>query len=162
MTEFLQESTNWVVFSFILFMVVFFKYGWGVVISKLDNGIARIKDDLQRAEALRLEAEAMLADYQARHRDAMKEADDIVARAHAQADTIRAKAEADLEDTLARREKQLTERLQRIEASVEAELRAETAALALRASEDLIRKSLDDKAQARLVEESIKSLKDAA
>lgn len=162
MTEFLQSTNVWVAFSFILFAVVFMKYGWSVVISKLDGGINQIRDNLAQAEALRIEAEKMLADYQARHRDAMHEADDIIARAQEQAAAIREQAEADLQDTLGRREKQLDERLSRIEATAQAELRAHTAQLALRASEDLIRKSLDAKGQKSLVEQSITAIKDAA
>lgn len=162
MIELLQSTNTWVVFSFLIFVGVFIKYGWSVVTSKLDAGIEGIRDNLAQAETLRRDAEAMLADYQARHRDAMNEAALIIARAQEQAATIRAKAEADLQDTLARREKQLQERLARIEASAEAELRAHTAQLALRASEDLIRKSLDAKGQQALIERSIETIKDAA
>lgn len=156
--NFLNESTNWVLISFLIFVVMFFRFGWKQVLAKLDGRISDIKSEIDTAEALRREAQDMLAQYQNRHRDAMKEAAEISARAQTQADTIRAKAEADLRDTLARREKQLEERLNRIEAAAEAELRAATAAIALQAADTVIRKGLDAKGHAALVDKSVTAL----
>jgi F-type H+-transporting ATPase subunit b len=158
MTEFLHEPTNWVLISFLIFCGVFAKFGWAKVVGGLDARIAEIRTELDTAEKLRVEAQDMLVAYQRRHRDAMIEANDIKFRAMAQADTIRAKAEADLKEVLERREKQLQDRLTRIEASAEAELRKITAALALQASENLIRQSMDAKTQDQLADQSIKAL----
>lgn len=73
--EFLQEATNWVVFSFLIFVALFARYGWSTVAAKLDGRINEIRAELEAAERLKLEAQSMLADYQKRHADAMKEAD---------------------------------------------------------------------------------------
>lgn len=162
MLELLQSTNTWIVFSFVIFCAAFIKLGWSTVLSKLDAGIEGIRNNLSQAEALRRDAEVMLADYQARHRDALHEADQIIARAQEQAANMREKAEADLQETLARREKQLQERLARLEAAAEAELRAHTAQLAMRASEDLIRKSLDAKGQKDLIQRSINAIQEAA
>ena len=158
MTEFLQEPTNWVLISFLIFAAGFAKFGWKQVVGKLDGRILEIRQELDQAERLRVEAQEMLVQYQRKHRDAMIEANDIKFRAMAQADTIRAKAEADLKETLERREKQLNDRLARIEASAEAELRKITAQLALQASESLIRQTIDAKTQDQLADQSIKAL----
>lgn len=155
---FLAEPTNWVLLSFIVFVLLFIRFGWDKVAGGLDARIAEIRDELAQAEKLRLEAQEMLDQFQKKHRDAMKEADEISARARAQTETIRKKAEADLKETLARREKQLQERLDRIEQAAEAELRAATADLAIKASEALIRKSLDAKGQAALIDKSLSNL----
>jgi F-type H+-transporting ATPase subunit b len=157
-TGFLHEPTNWVFISFVIFVVLFIRFGWEKVTAKLDGRIARIREDLATAERLRKEAQDMLAQYQQKHRDAMHEAQEIAARARAQVETIRKKAEDDLRETLARREKQLEERLNRIAQAAEDELRKATAELALRASEALIRKSLDAKGQAALVDKSLANL----
>lgn len=158
MGQFLQEPTNWVVLSFLIFVAIFIKYGWQKVIGGLDARIVEIRSELDTAEKLRVEAQDMLVQYQRKHRDAMIEANDIKFRAMAQADTIRAKAEADLKETLERREKQLNDRLARIEAAAEAELRKVTAQMALQASESLIRQSMDTKTQDVLADQSIKAL----
>lgn len=156
--EFLNDPLNWVFISFVIFAGLFFKFGWKNVTAKLDGRIAEIRAELTSAETLKRDAETLLAEYQQKHRDAMKEAGEIAARAKAQAQTIHAKAEEDLKETLARREKQLTERLARIEASAEAELRKAMAAVALAASETLIKKSLDAKGQAALADKAIAAL----
>ncbi len=156
--DFLNEATNWVLISFVIFAVVFFRVGWSRVLAKLDGRIGEIRNEIDAAEKLRAEAADMLAQYQARHRDAMNEAAGISARAKTQAETIRVRAEEDLRETLARREKQLAERLNRIEQAAEAELRAATADMALKASETIIRKGLDAKGQSALVDKSIAGL----
>ncbi|NBX66909.1 MAG: hypothetical protein EBQ96_07940 [Proteobacteria bacterium] len=155
---FLENATNWVLISFVIFAVVFFRVGWKQVLAKLDAKIDSIRNEIDAASKLRLEAADMLAQYQARHASAMKEAAEISARAKTQAEAIRAKAEDDLRETLARREKQLAERLTRIEQAAEAELRAATAAIALSASDTIIRKGLDAKGHSALVDQSVSSL----
>lgn len=157
-TGFLYDATNWVLISFVIFAVVFIKYGWSSVLAKLDGRIAEIRNELATAEKLRIEAQQMLAEYQAKHRDAMNEAAEMASRARAQAETIRERAEDDLAETLARREKQLEDRLNRIEQAAEAELRQATADMALKASESIIRQSLDAKGQSALVDKSLASL----
>jgi len=158
---FLAEPTNWVLISFVIFAALFVKFGLGTVLGKLDGRIDEIKNELATAEKLRVEAQDLLSSYQKKHRDAMKEAEEIVNRAKQQAEVLQAKAQEDLREVMARREKQLEERLSRIEAAAEAELRKQTAELALKASEELIRKSLDAKGQASLVEKSIAGLPNA-
>lgn len=156
--NFLHDATNWVFISFVIFAVLFLRFGWKGVLAKLDGRIAEIRNELDTASRLRAEAEAMLAQYQAKHRDAMKEAEEITARARAQAQTIREKAEADLRESLARRERQLEDRLTRIGQSAEAELRAATAEIALRAANTVIHKGLDAKAQGALVDKSVAAI----
>lgn len=155
---FLGDATNWVFISFVIFAVLFVKYGWSKVTAKLDGRIDEIRKELETAEKLKNEAMEMLATYQQRHRDAMDEAAEIATKAKRQAQTIQEKAEADLKETLARREKQLTERLARIEAAAEAELRKVTADTAMKAAEQLIRKGMDAKAQSALADKAISNL----
>ncbi len=153
--SFFQDPANWVFLSFCLFAIAFVRVGWKQVLAMLDGRIEDIRHDIDAAAQLHREATAMLADYQNRQRNALKEAEEITARARAQAETIRAKAEADLRDTIARRERQLEDRLARMEQAAMAELRAATAALAVKAAEDVIRKELDAKGQAALVDQSV-------
>ncbi|MCB1538912.1 MAG: F0F1 ATP synthase subunit B [Alphaproteobacteria bacterium] len=158
MGGFLQDPANWVALSFTIFALAFLRYGWGKVTTGLDSRIGEIRDELAQAETLKTEAQAMLVEYQRKHAEAMREAETIAAHAREQAQALRARAEAEMKETLARREKQLQDRLARIEAQAEADLRRATAALALRASEALIRKGLDAKAQGALVDKAITAL----
>lgn len=154
----LQDATFWVLLSFIIFCFGFYRFGWPTVTAMLDGKIERIRKELHDAEALRLEAQDLLVQYQRKHRDAMQEAEDIAANARAQAETMRAKMEADLADMMARREKQLAERLARLEQEAQAEIKAAATRLALQAAENIIRQSLDAKGQAALVDKTIADL----
>ncbi len=158
---FLGDATNWVFISFVIFAVLFVRYGLKRVLGTLDKRIDDIRTEIDAAEKLKRDATEMLANYQQRHRDAMNEAAEIAANAKRQAQSMQDKAEADLKDTIARREKQLNDRLSRIEAAAEAELRKVTADVALKASEALIRKGMDAKAQNALADQAIANLSKA-
>lgn len=155
---FLGDATNWVFLSFLIFVALFLRYGLKRVLGTLDKRIDEIRTEIDAAQALKREATDMLATYRQRHHDAMDEAAEIAASARRQAQALQDKAEADLQETIARREKQLTERLARIEAAAETELRKATADIALKASEQLIRKNMDAKAQSALADQAISNL----
>ncbi len=57
--------------------------------------VAEISKQLKEAEQLRLDAEALKAEYEAKLAAAAKEADDMRARAEAEAETLVTKAKAD-------------------------------------------------------------------
>jgi len=152
---FLDDPTNWVLFSFLIFVFVFMKFGYSKVIAIIDERIASIEKELNSVETLRIEAQELLAQYQRKHRDAMKEADEILAKAKNQAENIRKTAEKELIATKLRREKQLEERLERIEQEAVENVKAYATQLSLQAAETLIRSKMDKKSAQKLLEDSI-------
>ncbi len=158
MTEFLNEATNWVLISFILFIFVFIKYAKAPLLAKLDERIANIRKELETVEALRIEAQEMLAQYQRKHRDAMKEADDIIKQAREHAEKIRVQTEAEMQDIKNRREKQLDERLSRIEDQAMQEIRSYAIDLSVQAAEELIKRKMDSKAEKTLADDTVRAL----
>src|SRR3546814_19380859 len=66
-----------------------------LIAGMLDNRIAEISKQLKEAEALRLDAESLKAEYEAKPADAAKEADEMRARADSAAEPPVAKAKAD-------------------------------------------------------------------
>src|SRR6185437_10261952 len=64
-----------------------------VVTKMLDDRAAKIKADLDEAARLRDEARRTLIDFQQKQRDAMKEADGIVAQARLEAERVAQQAE---------------------------------------------------------------------
>jgi F-type H+-transporting ATPase subunit b len=156
--HFFANPTNWVVISFILFVFMFMKFAYGKVVAILDDRIADIEQELNSVETLRIEAQELLAQYQRKHRDAMKEADEILAKAKNQAENIRKTAEADLEATKQRREKQLEERLERIERDAVNDVKAYATQISLQAAETLIRTKMDKKSSKALLDESLEKI----
>lgn len=158
MMDFLGSEKSWVLISFLIFLYVFFKYAYSFVIEKIDARIADIKTELQTVETLRVEAQELLAQYQRKHKDALKEADEIIALAKSQAENIKAQAMQDMESAKARREKQLQDRLARIEREALQDIQNHTVTLAIQASKDLIIKNSDKKASKAMLDKSLENI----
>jgi len=158
MMELFQDTNVWVLISFILFATLIFRVGKSKFIGMLDGKIEHIRDEIKTAETLRIEAQELLAQYQRKQRDAAHEAEQIVASARTAAETIRKDAEADLDAMLARKEAQLADRLKRMEESTKAEIQSYAAELAVKATAEIISSRLDEAANDRLIDASIKSI----
>ncbi|HPD82425.1 MAG TPA: hypothetical protein PLK85_01280 [Alphaproteobacteria bacterium] len=159
MIELLSHDTAlWVAISFAIFVAFAFKVGRKSVINGLDAKIEEIKTEIETAERLRVEAQELLAQYQRKQRDAEQEASEILKKAKEQAKQLTQTAETDLAELMARRETQLTERLRRLEENAIAEIQNHAADLAVAATTEMIIQTLDEKTNAKLNEETIKSL----
>lgn len=156
--ELLQDTHVWYVFSFVIFAAVIAKFGFPALNAFFDARIEQIKKDLETAENLRVEAQEMLAQYQRKQRDAVKEAEKIIAKARENAELFREKAEKDLQDVMTRREAQLEDRLKRMEQNAINEIQAYAADLAVNAAAQIISEKLDKKADAKLVDNSIENI----
>ena len=156
--ELLQDTHVWFVISFLIFLGIAWKFGKDAVITLLDTRIEDIRKNIQDAENLRVEAQELLAQYQRKHKDSLKDAEAIVKNAEAQAADIRKKAEEELEESIARREKQLKDRLKRMEQAATEEIRKYAANLALNATAEIVAAQLDKKTNEKLVDASIKDI----
>lgn len=156
--DLLLDTHVWYVVSFAIFAGIIWKYGKPAMISYIDNRIVAIREEIETAESLRTEAHELLAQYQRKHRDAVKEADEIIKTAKKHAKEIQVQAEADIEETIARRETQLEERVARMESAAIEEIRTHTANLAIEATAEIIAGKLDKKANQALVDQSIQAI----
>lgn len=159
MLELLAHDTGiWVTFSFLVFAAVAYKLGRKSVLGALDSRIAEVKNEIETAERLRVEAQELLAQYQRKQRDAEKEAKEMVKRAQQQAEEMAKNSEIELNETIARRELQLTERLKRLETNAIAEIQNHAAELAVAATTEIIIQTLDAKTNSRLNDQTISAL----
>lgn len=150
----------WVALSFVLFilMLLYFKLP-GKVTSALDNRAATIRNELDEARRLREEAQAILSDYQRKHKDVEKEAGEIIRLAQSEAESLAAETRKKLEESLERRTKIAEDKIARAEEQAVAEVRSAAINIAIAASEQIIEKKMTATASAKLVDESIKGLK---
>lgn len=158
MTELLHDTNFWVLVSFVIFVGVFLKFGKSMVLESLDGKIDSIRTELATAEKLRVDAQELLAEYQRKHKDAVNEATQIVAKAQQHAEEIRNKAEADLAETMARREAQLNERLSRIEHKAMQDIQSYTASIAVNAARDLLKDKIDTKADKSIINSNLETV----
>jgi len=158
MIEFLSHSTTtWVAISFVVFFLAVFKLAGKKIVSALDGKIAQIKQDLESARMLRDEAQKLLDEYTQKQIAAQDEANKIIEQAKQTAQMIHAKAEQELSETMARRESQLKERLKRLEEKAIADLQSHAADIAVKATREIILKTMDEKTSHGLIDQAIQS-----
>jgi F-type H+-transporting ATPase subunit b len=151
-------SYVWLLVALVILIVIAYRPAKRAILGALDARSARIKNELDEAQRLREEAQAALASFQRRQRDAMSEADEIIAHAREDAERMRKQALEDLEQVLARREQLAMERIDQAEANAAAEVRNVAVDVAITASRRLIAEQMDQKRAQRLVDEAIADL----
>ena len=130
------------------------------VSASLDGRADKIRGKIEEARKLREEAQALLAEYQRKQRDALSEAEHIVAQAKEEATRMRAQAEKDLEHSIERRKAQALDRIAQSEAQAIASVRNTAVDVAVAAAEKLITDQMSDDRQGALVDSAIKDLAD--
>ena len=150
----------WVAISFVGFiaLVVYFKAS-ALITKSLDERAERIKAELDEAQRLREEAQALLAEYQRKRRDAEKEAEDIITLAKDEAERLSKEASAALAESMDRRMKATEAKIAQAEAQAIDDVRKAAADAAVRAATTIISKSMSAKMQADLVTDSVKDIK---
>jgi F-type H+-transporting ATPase subunit b len=136
--SFLEDATTWVAVSFVLFVAAIARPLGRIVIAALDNRADAIKTELDEAQRLREEAQHTLAEYQRKQRDALNEAEGIIAEAHEEAKRMQRTTQERTEQTLARREQQALDMIAAAEARALADVRALTADVAIEATRRIL------------------------
>ena len=152
------DPSFWVGLAFVLVVALTFKKASLAITGGLDARAAKIRTQIEEARKLREDAQALLAEYQRKQREAMAEAEKIISAAKAEAARMKVQAEKDLEHALARRKEQALERIAQSEAQALAQVRNTAVGAALAAAEALIAKHLDGAKRDALTEKAIGEL----
>jgi F-type H+-transporting ATPase subunit b len=142
----------------IVFMVLIWKKVPGAIGHALDSKIALIRDQLAEAEALRTEAQALKADYEAKSASADKDREALLERAKHEAQEIVAKAKGDSEALIARRTRMAEDKIAAEERAAIDQLRSAAADAATKAAARIIADRHDAATDAKLVDEAIKEI----
>ncbi len=150
----------WVLVSFVLFVLMLLYYKVpGLMMKGLDDRAAAIRAELDEARRLREEAQALLADYQKKAREAEEEAKTIVEGARKEAEAMGAEARRALGEQLERRTRLAQEKIARAEAQAVAEVRSAAVEKAVAAAEAVLREKVAGATGSSLIEQSIRDLK---
>ena len=144
--------------AFAVFAWILAKFAWGPLLKIVDEREKTIREQVESAEKAAADAKSTLSQHQELLRGASRERDEILARATKDSEVLRAelqaKARADADQLVARaREQMLREKDQAI-----AELRAQVADIAVEAASRIVKSSLSEEAQRKLVDDYIKEL----
>lgn len=154
------DPTFWTLLAFLVVIGIFWRAGvHRMIASGLDKRARDIADELDRARALRDEAQELLAKFQRRQREAEEEAAGVIEQAKRDAQRIAAEAKVKIEEQLDRRAKAAEEKIARAEAQAIAEMRGATAEIAIEAAREIIRSRMDKGAQSAIAERAIDELR---
>lgn len=143
---------------FALFAWILGKYAWGPLLKIVDEREKTIREQVDSAQMAAAEARDLLAQHQEMLRGAGREREEILAKAVKEADAVRTdlvgKARVEAEQAVVRAREQIgREKDQAI-----AELRAQVADIAVEAASRIVKSSLTEDAQRKLVDDYIKEL----
>jgi F-type H+-transporting ATPase subunit b len=137
----LYDAELFVAGGFALFLGVLAYFGaHKKVTGAIDSRADRIKKELEEAERLRNEAEALLASFEKKREEAEAEAKAIVAQAKEEAELLAREAGQRLDEFVARRTKQVEDKIALAETQAMAEVRAAAADAAVKVAENVLRK----------------------
>jgi F-type H+-transporting ATPase subunit b len=154
-----SDPTFWVAVGFVIFVAAVLKMKAGSAITgMLDKRAYDIRKSIDEAASLREEAQQLLAEYQRKQRDAVKETEEMVAHARAEAARLAKDGAEKLEETLKRREQLAVEKVAQAEADALREVRAMSVDIAVAATRSLIASNMDATKSGAMVDEAISDL----
>jgi F-type H+-transporting ATPase subunit b len=134
-----MDATFWVGAAFLVFAGVLFYFKVpGMLTKALDDRAKKIGDDLEQARQLREEAQALLATYERKQRDALSEAEAIIAHAREEALREADLAAKKLDEAIDRRQQAALDKIALAESQAEAEVRDAAIEIAIGAATAIV------------------------
>jgi F-type H+-transporting ATPase subunit b len=133
------DATFWAFVGFVIFaaILVYVKVP-GMIAGQLDSRADAIRTELAQAKRLREEAEALLADYRKRAREAEAEAEGIVSLARHEAEVLAKESQQRIADYVERRTRAAEVKIAQAEAQALQEVKSLSADVAIAAAEKII------------------------
>jgi F-type H+-transporting ATPase subunit b len=158
MPEFMRDSEFWVLIAFVIAIAYLIYKTKGLIATALDQRSAKIKAELDEARRLREEAQKALAEFQRKQRDALKEAEAIVAHAKEEAQRVAAQGARDLEAAIERRRRMAVEKVALEESKALTDVRNSAVDLAIAALARVMAHDLDPARRNALIDDAIANL----
>ncbi|MHA6645926.1 F0F1 ATP synthase subunit B [Mesorhizobium sp. A623] len=153
-------ATLWALISLFIFIGICLYVKVPAMISKsLDTRANRISSELDEARTLREEAQALLAEYKKKRKEAEQEAAAIVEAAKNEAEMLAAEAHQRTEEYVTRRTALAEQKIGQAERDAIAEVRSSAVDLAVEAARKLLAGHADAKAGADLFKASLQEVK---
>jgi F-type H+-transporting ATPase subunit b len=158
--EFILEPEFWVAVSFFLFIGLVLYLGvHKKLTAALDHRAELIAKELDETRRLRKEAEAVLADYRKKQGKVENEVENIIRLAAKEAESLGAETRTSVAEYFERRTRLAEDKIGRAEAQALADVRGAAVDAAVTAAETIIAAKLTPEAAAKLVGDSIDTVK---
>lgn len=157
-THFLTPLLFWSAVSFAILLFLLKRYAFPAITEILDARERTIAENLAKAERARKDAEQLLAEYQAKLKAAQQEATAMLDQARKQAQQVAEDNQRRVKQDTDRMLATAREEMARERVRVSKELKDQAVELVMAASERILKRSLTDADQKRLVKEAIDQL----
>jgi F-type H+-transporting ATPase subunit b len=157
-THFLTPLLFWSAVSFAILLFLLKRYAFPAITEILDARERTITENLAKAERARKDAEQLLAEYQAKLKAAQQEATAMIDQARKQAQQVAEDNQRRVKQDTDRMLATAREEMARERVRVSKELKDQAVELVMAASERILKRSLTDADQKRLVKEAIDQL----
>jgi F-type H+-transporting ATPase subunit b len=155
-----QWATFWVFLGLLVFIgILIYMKVPGMAVAALDKRAEKIRADLEAAQRLRAEAEALLKEYQRKRGEAEKEAAAIVEQAKREATALAEEARVRIEDSVTRRTKAVELRIAQAETQAVAEVRSRAIDVAAAAAGRILADEAKGSKGDALVERAIETVR---
>jgi len=148
----------WTIITFLLVLYILSKVAWKPLLSGLEGREQRIREEVERAENARKEAEELLAKHKENLANAEQEARRIIDEGRQTAEKIKDDIIREAREDAQRVVEQAQDDIRREKNTALNQLRSEIADLAVKAAEKVINASLDDEKHRKLVNDFIDQL----
>lgn len=156
--HFLSSMIFWTTVSFLILLVILWKMALPGIMQVLEDRTNRIKGDLDSAETLKAEAARLKAETEAQLAKTRAEADEIIAKAQEKAGSLLADNEAKMKEEADKIIADAHRAIEQERGQAVGDLKKLAADLAIAAAGKFVATGLDEKAQLKLVEESLVEL----
>lgn len=154
----IHNNEFWVAIAFVVIVVLAWRPLQRRLGVMLDARAEQIKAELDQAQRLREEAQRTLAEYQRKQRDALQEAEQIVAHAREEAERAAERAKRELALSLERRRRLAAEKITLEEQKAVAEVRNLAVDVAVAAVREILSRDLDAARRQELIDQAIQAL----
>lgn len=158
MSALMNDPTFWTAVAFVIFVALLYRPVKKVLLSALDGRIDQIRSEVEEAQRLREEAQALLASYQRKQREAAQEAEEIVKQARSEAEIHRKETETSMGELLKRQEALAIEKIAQAEATAVQEVREIAVDLAIAATQKILADKVTGDLSDTLVDKAITEL----
>lgn len=135
----LEDATFWAAVGLALFLVlILYMRVPRQIAGALDRRAETIRSELDQARKLREEAQALLAEYQRKAREAEAEVEEIIDQAKREAEAFGVEARKKVEDYVASRTRMAEDKIAQAEAQALHEVRSLSADVAIAASQRIL------------------------
>jgi len=152
------DELIWGALSFTILFVLLAKFGYPAIRKGMGDRTERIRNDLDRADTAKNEAEAELARYQAQLKGAREESTRLRDDARAEMEEYKAQRRTEIDAELSEYRERAKTEADSAKTQALADVKSEVAALAIGAAEQVVQKSLDHETNVALVESFINSV----